>query len=612
MKPAALKNARFAAPGQETARTNAKPAGFCGRLTLLYYILFICSGSLANLAAQEDEAIALGGENRWEAAEYRSGLTELRAVRPWPVLALAGRSQDEAARNLPYGPQARDPEGPELILSFDEDSPEFFTDRGGRYAVTAVSGGGGTFLSSAGPEWARLGTGAAFFSAAAGPRPQSDTGLQGEAAIRPQPGPLVITPRIQEAIFAPGRNLRDFSLEFWLYPLNVENGEQIVNWSASRSRVQGGYYFQHIRCSVVKNRLTWHFGNFFTAPGEEETRNTALNGTSTVVPKLWSHHLIRFDADTGLLEYLVNGSTEAIAYMTDSGAEGGDVYTPIIGQGGEFVLGKGYTGLLDEFRIHNRYAGEPGREFGVEGSLSKYPPQGGRMETRVFDLGPEAGAVLRLEAQGGRISLGGRSKLNDYAGGRTLSFADNSAIQFFMRIGDNPYRWTEADWQAVEAGMALSPAFQGRYLQIAADLYPSADGETSPYLEELRILYRPNEIPQPPARISAVAQDGAVELSWRSPLGDRPDGYLVYYGTSRGEYFGAGALQGPSPVNVGRRTSLRLEGLDNGTLYYFTVASYKIRPGSEGPSREQAFLVGEFSREVTARPLLAYTFRRNE
>jgi hypothetical protein len=600
MKPAALKNARFTAPGRETARTSAKP----GRLTFLYYILFICSGSLANLAAQEEESIALGGENRWEAAEYRSGLTELRAVRPWPVLALAGRSQDEAR-------PARGPESPELILSFDEDSPEFFTDRGGRYSVTAVSGGGGTFLSSAGPEWARLGTGAAFFSAAAGPRPQPDTGP--EAVIRPQPGPLVITPKIQEAIFAPGRNLRDFSLEFWLYPLNVENGEQIVNWSASRSRVQGGYYFQHIRCSVVKNRLTWHFGNFFTAPGEEETRSITLNGSSTVVPKLWSHHLIRFDADTGLLEYLVNGSTEAIAYVTDSGAEGGEVYTPITGQGGEFVLGKGYTGLLDEFRIHNRYAGEPGREFGAEGSLSKYPPRGGRMETRVFDLGPEAGAVLRLEARGGRISLGGRSNLNDYAGGRPLSFADNSAIQFFMRIGDNPYRWTDRDWQVVEAGMVLSPEFQGRYLQIAADLYPSADGETSPYLEELRILYLPHEAPQPPARISAVAQDGAVELSWRSPLGDRPDGYLVYYGTSRGEYFGAGALQGPSPIDAGRRTSLRLEGLDNGTLYYFAVASYKIRPGSEqGPNRERAFRVGEFSREMTARPLLAYTFRKNE
>jgi hypothetical protein len=501
----------------------------------------------------------------------------------------------------------------DLSLSFDEDSPEFFGDPGGRYSVSAVSGGGGVFLSSAGLEWARLGTGAAFFSAAAGPRPQPDPELRGEGAERPQEGPLVVAARSPEALFAPGRNLRDFSLEFWLYPLNMENGEQIINWSASRSRARGGYYFQHIRCSVVKNRLSWNFGDFFTGPGEEETLNISLSGSGMVVPKTWSHHLIRFDADTGLLEYLVNGSAEAIGYATDSGAEGGEVYTPVIGLGGEFVLGKGYTGLMDEFRIHSRYAGGPGREFGAEGSLGKYPPGGGRIETRVFDLGPEDGANLQLEARGGRVKLGGNAILNDYAGKTPFSFADDSAIQFFMRIGDNPYRWTGEDWRAVETGAVLPPEFRGRYLQVAADLYPSADGETSPYLEELRILYQPGEAPRPPARISATARDGAVELSWREPMGDRPDGYMVYYGLNQGEYFGAGALQGPSPIDAGRRTSIRIEGLDNGTLYYFAVASYRIRPGSprnSGPGR--GLRVGEFAREVTARPLLAYTLRRNE
>jgi hypothetical protein len=390
----------------------------------------------------------------------------------------------------------------------------------------------------------------------------------------------------------------------------MENGEQILHWNSSRPRIQEGHYFQYIRCSVGKNRLTWNFGGFFTSPGGEETRGATLDGSSTVVPKSWSHHLIRFDADSGLLEYLVNGSAESIVYLTDTGAEGGEVYTPVIGQGGEFVLGKGYTGLLDEFRIHSRYAGRTGREFGLEGNIQKYPAAGGRVETRAFDLGAESGTVLRLEALGGRIRLGGNAKnSNYYAGQGSLSFADNSAIQFFIRAGDNPYRWTEEDWRVAEAGVELSPALQGRYVQIAANLYPSADGETSPYLEELRIVYRPNEIPRPPSRLSAVMRDGGVELSWRNPLGGRPDGYLVYYGTARGEYFGTGVPQGSSPIDVGKRTTLRLEGLDNGILYYFTVASYRIIRGS---GKADELLIGEFSQEVTVRPLLAYNIRRNE
>ncbi|MDR0641262.1 MAG: hypothetical protein LBG07_02245 [Treponema sp.] len=579
--------------------------------TLLVYILFICSGSLVTLEALDERSITIGGEQRWQAAEHRSGVTELGSLRPWPVLALSSGTESPAPlnRGLPYDPPGN-AEAPDLILTFDEESPDLFGSRGGRYSIIAP-GAAGTLLSSAGPEWARHGEGAAFFSTAAGPGPLGKTIPPAAESSRDEEraGPLVIIPRSPEALFAAGRRVRDFSLEFWLYPLNVGNGEQILSWSSSRSGIQGAYYFQHIRCSVQKNRLAWDFGGFFTSPGGEETLNAVLNGSSTVVPKLWSHHLIRFDADSGLLEYLVNGSVESIVYLTDTGAEGGEVYSPLIGEGGEFVLGKGYTGLLDEFRIHRRYAGRPGREFGLEGTIQKYPPAGGRVETRAFDLGAASGAVLRLEALGGRIRLGGNSKINDYAGQGPLSFADNSAIQFFIRAGDNPYRWTESDWQVVEAGTELNPVLRGRYVQIAANLYPGAAGETSPYLEELRIVYRPNEIPRPPSRLSVLVRDGGVELSWRNPTGDRPDGYLVYYGTARGEYFGTGVLQGPSPINAGKRTVLRLEGLDNGILYYIAVASYRIIPGS---GKADELLIGEFSQEVTVRPLLAYNIPQNE
>jgi hypothetical protein len=348
---------------------------------------------------------------------------------------------------------------------------------------------------------------------------------------------------------------------------------------------------------VAKNRLQWDFQDFFSAPDGGEVRSLTLSGSSPVVPKLWSHHLVRFDADSGLLEYLVNGKAEALGYTTPGGTEGGEVYTPIIGVGGEFVLGKGYTGLMDEFRIHNRYAGQTGREFSTEGGIQKYPAAG-RMETRAIDLELDSNGILRLEALGGRITLAGNR--NDYAGMGEFRFADNSVVQFFMRAGDNPYTWTEADWQVVIPGTELPPGFRGRYAQVAAVFYPSGDGETSPYLEEMRIVYRPNEPPLPPTRITAIARDGAVEISWRNSPSAETEGYLVYYGKGPGEYFGSGALR--SPINAGKRNALRIEGLDNGTLYYFAVVSYTGRE----------LRAGEFSREVTARPLIEYTLPRYE
>jgi hypothetical protein len=569
--------------------------------TPILYILLLCFGSLLFGQTVGEKTIAIGGENTWNAVERRAGITMLEAVRPRPVLALDSGLQGAAV--TPRASSAS--EGslfPDLAISFDQAAPDLFTDQAGRYEVIAAPQSAEAVLSAVDSRWARMGEGAVFFSAAAA---RGSIGLPGTGMQPDSAGPLVIHAQDPDALFAPGHHVRDFSVEFWLYPLNVENGEQILSWAASRPKAQGGYYFQRIQCAVIKNRLQWHFQDFFSAPGGEAVQSLILNGASPVVPKLWSHHLIRFDADSGLLEYLVNGKTEALGYTTPSGTEGGEVYTPIIGIGGEFVLGKGYTGLMDEFRIHNRYAAQVGGEFSTEGSIQKYPAAG-RMETRALDLGQESSGILRLEALGGRITLAGDRVRNDYAGKGDFRFADNSVVQFFMRAGDNPYSWNDADWQVVSPGISLPPGFRGRYVQVAAVFYPSAGGETSPYLEELQIVYRPNEPPLPPTGVTAVARDGAVEISWRNSPSTELDGYLVYYGTGPGEYLGSGALRGPSPIDAGKRNTLRIEGLNNGTLYYFAVVSYTKSLASSSAR------VGEFSREVTARPLIEYTYPRYE
>jgi hypothetical protein len=70
---------------------------------------------------------------------------------------------------------------------------------------------------------------------------------------------------------------------------------------------------------------------------------------------------------------------------------------------------------------------------------------------------------------------------------------------------------------------------------------------------------------------------------------------VVYYGNSSGDYFGTGALEGPSPVYVRGAdiSSMTLNGLKNGLLYFIAVAAID---GAEPPH------IGEFSREITARP----------
>ena len=511
----------------------------------LYMLLSLLTG-VCGLFGVGEKTLNIGSSSGWSIMEARSGLVELPELRPYPVLALSS-----AGKDIPTNYQA------DLYLSFDEGSPARFADLCGHYSLSPSP-----YLRTAAYPLARQGEGAVHFI------------KEAPLTIRPGPG----------ALFARGSHIQDFSLEFWLYPMSLENGEQILSFSSSHANGQGTYNFRRFQCVSSRNRLQWIFSDFFSDSWEQvpDQRIITLTG-SPIMPKTWSHHLIRFNSELGLLEYLVDSRTEALIYVTSTGREGGEVYTPVIGEDCSLILGSRYTGLMDEFRISGQYQEKP--------VLSKYLPQGGHMESRTIDLGSPGNRILKLEARGGRIQGNTAKAKNEYAGPGSLCFDDYSELRFFIRLSNNPYQWNNVPWIPVEKDSDLGENLSGRYVQLAVEFYPSGDGETSPYLEELRLVYRGDEPLHPPGLVTALARDGAVELSWKGVQDSNLGGYLVYYGSSREEYFGEpGAV--PSPVNAGNKTSLRIEGLQNGVLYYFAVASYDKILGE----------TGEFSREAAARP----------
>jgi hypothetical protein len=563
------------------------------RKALLLYSF--CSVFVIQALGAAEKTLILGASSGWNTVEKRTQVEEFASVRPYKVLALSsawtgslssggasapprGAGEDilalyAAYRNFPGGESALD-----LALNFDESRADRFSDAAGHYQVQVPPS-----VQAVNERWARYGSGAALFA-----------GQSRDGGITLIPG--------RSSLFAPGRNVRDFSIEFWLYPNAMENGEQICTFAAADN--------QRISGESLRNRLRWTFENFFSPPGNRGQRLTiTIESRTALVPRTWTHHLLRYNADRGLLEYLINGRVENIAYTTGSGREGGDVYTPRLNRDGSFILGSRFSGMIDEFRIYNRVIEAPGRtaleqqsHTGLElPELAKFPRNGGRIETGTIDLGEKGSVVLRIEASGGRLTPSGRGAArmavkNVYAGQGNFRFPDNSALQFFIRAGEEPYRFGQIPWIPVVPGEEISAAVKGRYVQLAAAFYPSGDCETSPYLEAVRIVYDSNEAPYPPSLVIARALDGAVELSWRTSPDADTRGYLVYYGTSAGVYYGQGSLS--SPINAGNRTSLRIDGLRNGTLYFFAIAAYDgtgLRPEDLHP--------GKFSKEVSARPL---------
>jgi hypothetical protein len=239
---------------------------------------------------------------------------------------------------------------------------------------------------------------------------------------------------------------------------------------------------------------------------------------------------------------------------------------------------------MDEFRVYGNFA---------EALLTKYPPAGGYFVSEPVNLSATNSSILKIDLAAGRFSV----DTNVPAGFNAPGFPDHSALHCFVRAADTPYLWTESapgspgsSWIPFTPGSSLD--LKGRWVQVAVRLYPSGDGETTPYVDEIRIHYLADDAPPPPAWVQVQARDGAVDIFWRpSPASDTA-GYLVYYGANSGEYFGNDAILGVSPVDAGRRTSIRVDGLENGRLYFFAVAAY-----------DEAGHIGEFSRETAARPL---------
>jgi hypothetical protein len=536
------------------------------KVSLFIYIVYIAMYVCGSIYGVGENTIVLGGNSTWRTAENRIGVTEVNSVRPYPVLVLSSATgfstAGYSAATGVLGNFLAIPESAlDLSISFDERDKNLYRDSAGHYKVSVSPD-----IEEVDRRYARAGTGAALFNGV---------------------GQVTVEPQNRNSLFAPGNRIGDFTIEFWLYPLNMENGEQILSWAASK-HLNGDYFVQRISCMASKNRLQWSFVNFFTSTNGSSHINIEFSGNAPVVPKTWSHHLIRFDAVTGMIEYLVDGNSEAIVYATSKGRENGEVYTPVAGNTGIFLLCERFMGLMDEFKVHKVCAGRS--------SIQKYVYSGGRIESGAIDLGQINSGVVKIDALGGRISIRGNAAINEFRENGRFRFSDDSEMNFFIRASENPYLLSTKQWINFTPGINIS-GIQGRYVQIAVDFYPSADGESSPYLEQLRIVYLADEPPLPPKNFSAIAVDGGVLLRWKHSPSTDAAGYLVYYSSVRGELFGNDAVIGPSPVDVGNRTSLFVEGLKNGTLYYFRIAAYDRVTG------EVNYNVGEFSAEVTARPL---------
>ena len=504
-------------------------------------LLLICGAAALPLPAEPDSALVLsfGRESGWKDFPLLTGTGFQRAKDGTLDLTLASSQ---------YQPD----DDTDLLVHFDDR----LRDEASRYRIAPE------------PNPIRRG-----FSAVGG----------GSAVFHGQT-PVVLQ-ATSEAMFAPGRGLGDFTLEFWLYPTRIDDGETVLEWQGGRTST-GTFETQDLRAGFENGRLTWTFQNLFAASPAAPGVTIRVSAGSLLIPNQWHHHLLRYQAGTGLLEYLVDGKTEGLTHATPSGTEDGKPYGAVIGPRtrGEITLGGNYDGAMDELRLSRAWIENPQTDRYIDGLAQK-----GTAVSRIFDLRFPGSTVESVKVRAfteGNSAVIWSYRMADtiryqwqFSGDTQKSLAapeaeDDSWVRFTPQTNLNP-------------GDDLSRKASGRYLQLRVDLLPSGTGLETPRINQIVVKTRPSPPPPTPAGVEILPGDGQLTVRWKPVLQGGTEGYLLFFGPRSGQTQGTVAAQGTSPLDVGKVTEFVLSGLPNDQIYYVSVAAYRSSAVS-APSPERA------------------------
>ena len=392
---------------------------------------------------------------------------------------------------------------------------------------------------------------------------------QGSGAFNGKQTGLVLIPT-KSSRFTPDTYWEDFTFEFWLNAALLNDGELIFSWTGSRWEDEK-IVPQRLQCFFEQRKMNWIFENIFIPPNGG-IYTIALVGLTELIPRMWNHHLLRFNSEGGLIEYLVDGVPEDVQYATVNNNYGGDLCIPYIGYSAidSLIIGGNLTGYIDELSFRTSFVLSPQR--------SKYRGITGVGTSQVFDLGYSGTRIKRITA--------------------VYERPRDSEIYFYYRIS-NRLESSEAlptEWVQVVPEKDLLNQ-RGRYIQIRVELFPDGNRELTPELSEITILFEPDIPPGAPTGVRVEPGDGKVIIQWKEVNEQDVKGYLLFYGTSPGNYLETESDLGASPIDVGHVNTVEMTGLYNGKLYYFSVAAYD---SSYPPHRS------DYSEEMSARPSNVY------
>ncbi|ACH93401.1 MULTISPECIES: LamG-like jellyroll fold domain-containing protein [Borrelia] len=381
-----------------------------------------------------------------------------------------------------------------------------------------------------------------------------------------------LKPLTRKAFFYSGNVIADFTIQFWVYRSTSVTGEVIVSWNGYKN-IKGVWVDQAIRLESEGGTFVWNFNNVFLNDNGDPVK-IKLKSDDDFVPKEWHLHTVRYRQKDGLLEYLIDSKPQAIEYVTFDKREGSG-YLLNIGNFIDFALGQYFTGAIENFEIYKSFE---------EVRSAFFSRDKGYIITKPIELSKDYSQILSIEFD----SL--KPKDTDIFYYYRL---DNKVFYEIDKNGEIKRNLT-GDWIHFDSKNGLPKFDISKYIQFKVEFYPSGNPIESPSLYSMVVTYIPESAPFPPLITKAVPGSSEILIEWFPVISSNIGGYYIYIGVSPGNYHGNAGNILKSPIDVGNQTSFKITGLENGRLYYISVASYNLDKSVNEES---------FSKEISVRPM---------
>ena len=404
--------------------------------------IFLCLLLLASPLFALEKSIELGKANLWGEMQAMEGVT-----------AVPGRwgFQDLALTSAEYAPDA----STELLLHFDAPGT---ADATGTYTLT----GSPPLIAN---EAAALGSGGAAFT--------------GDARVVGFTGPA------GRACFLPALSGETSSIEFWLYPATLSNGESIISWTGFPGKARGRHAGS---CRKACSALSVTGNSSGTSRISSLSRRASGcpvdpgGDTAAPAPRM-APPPAAFRCPRGSSRIQAgrsarsnpayHGHGERVGFHRRSQGGTGARRAPV-------MLGAGFTGFLDELRVSRRVVDDPvtSRFLGKDG-LGHFTDPRSRLFLHAHC--PHRSGGLDALRHGRGVLLQGSGPL------------EREAVS-----------WRATDWVPFTPGTDFKDTLKARYIQLRVELYPDGRRAVSPRLSDLTVVYEPNVPPAPPAGLVAT------------------------------------------------------------------------------------------------------------